>query len=375
MKLSRFLPILALFGLFLAACGGATPTPVATDVPPVVTDTSVVAEGKLVPYQFANLAFNASGKLAELLVSEGDVVEEGAVLARLENTEAMAAEVLRAEEELRQAQQALDDLYEDVEPAKAQELQAIANAYEVLKDAEYKLDIYTIPSNQAGMTAMEAVEKMRVNLNEAQAAFEPYKHREQGNSTRRDLKKKLDNAQSDFNSAVRRMTLEAEVAQAESNLAEAKKNYDALQGGPLADEVATAEARIKNAEAALGVTQAAFDSLELKAPFSGSVADLNLKVGEFVSLGTPVVTLADFSSWAVETQDLTEIEVIKIEPGQTVSVILDALPDEELVGTVEKIRNTSEERQGDVTYTIKIGLDDFRPEMRWGMTAEVEFAK
>ena len=85
--------------------------------------------------------------------------------------------------------------------------------------------------------------------------------------------------------------------------------------------------------------------------------------------------VADFSGWVVETDNLTEIEVVKIAPEQGAAIKLDALPDVSLRGKVVSVSSVFEEKRGDITYTVKITLEDQHPQMRWGMTAEVTFDK
>jgi len=96
------------------------------------------------------------------------------------------------------------------------------------------------------------------------------------------------------------------------------------------DELAVLEARLNTAEAGV----AAFS---ITAPFDGIVADLSAKVGNSIKARETVVTVADFSSWLVETTDLTEIDVVKLAEDQAVSVELDAIPDVELQGTILSI--------------------------------------
>jgi len=98
-----------------------------------------------------------------------------------------------------------------------------------------------------------------------------------------------------------------------------------------------------------------------------------LQIGQSVVTGTPVMRLVDFSQMFVETDDLTELEVVNVEVGQKVRVRADALRDVELTGTVVEISNIFEEKRGDITYTVKIQLDTPEPRLRWGMTVEVTF--
>ena len=71
--------------------------------------------------------------------------------------------------------------------------------------------------------------------------------------------------------------------------------------------------------------------------------------------------------------NLTEIEVVDISLGQEVVVVADALPDLELTGTVDKIGDVFEEKRGDITYTVRIVLDEVDPRLRWGMTVVITF--
>jgi hypothetical protein len=75
----------------------------------------------------------------------------------------------------------------------------------------------------------------------------------------------------------------------------------------------------------------------------------------------------------VETRDLTELDVVKVKPGQQVRVKPDALPELELTGTVESIDQIFTERIGDVLYTVHIRLNETDPRLRWGMTVNAVF--
>lgn len=88
----------------------------------------------------------------------------------------------------------------------------------------------------------------------------------------------------------------------------------------------------------------------------------------------PVAVVADISRWKVETQDLNEMEIPRIEVGQAATITPDALPDLQLDGTVDSISQLYVEKFGDVTYTAHINLNESDPRLRWGMTVSVEFA-
>ena len=168
---------------------------------------------------------------------------------------------------------------------------------------------------------------------------------------------------------------QAKLSLAQATLTDAEHKYGKIKAGPDPDQLRLAQAKVDSAQAALVAAQASLADSELHAPFAGSVAHLDLKLGQQLAPGQNVGTLADFSSWLVETKNLTEIEVVRISAGQGVTVTLDALPNAPLRGSVTAISPVFEAKQGDITYTTRIALAKGQPLMRWGMTASVTFDK
>jgi len=75
----------------------------------------------------------------------------------------------------------------------------------------------------------------------------------------------------------------------------------------------------------------------------------------------------------VDTNDLSELDVVKVTVGQQVELIADALPDQIMTGIVEEISITPKNQAGDILYTVHIKLDNADALLRWGMTVEVTF--
>jgi HlyD family secretion protein len=109
----------------------------------------------------------------------------------------------------------------------------------------------------------------------------------------------------------------------------------------------------------------------IEAPFAGTVTDVMVDQGEFVAPGQPVIELADLSTLLVETTDLNEIDVARIDVGDKVFVTFDALPGIEIEGTVTDIPARAAEGVG-VNFPVQIDLPDVPDGLRWGMTAFVE---
>jgi HlyD family secretion protein len=95
---------------------------------------------------------------------------------------------------------------------------------------------------------------------------------------------------------------------------------DTLENGPDPEDLAAAEARLANAEASLAAAQAVYDDLVLEAPFDGTIGELYVNESEWISPRQPAMLIADLGHLRVETTDLNEIDVARIEVGDTATV-------------------------------------------------------
>ncbi len=393
MKKQYFLSLITSLVLLtlLTACDSIMPASTteaeSTEIPIVIADTEIISEGRLVPNQYVNLSFKSGGQVVELLVDEGEVVDEGQVMARLGNREQLEAAVAAVQVELLNAEQARDKLFENSDVSTALAYQAVTDARDALRDGERYKNNLEAGSRQTSIdTARADVIVLTEKLNDAREDYKGYENKTDDNLKRAALLSKFADAQQKYDNAVRLLNnlqgspseldtaiADANVSVAAASLALAEQEYEKVKDGPDPAQLTIIEARIAAADANLAAAESALDNIELVAPIPGTIVDLNLKVGEQVSPGQPVVVLADFNHWVVETDDLTEIEVPDISIGQSVTVTPDALPDLELTGTVESIKDIYEEKRGDITYTARIILDDSDPRLRWGMTVVVVF--
>lgn len=157
------------------------------------------------------------------------------------------------------------------------------------------------------------------------------------------------------------------IAQAEFDAARA--NYDAVFRGSSEEEIAAAKKDLEAAELALEQAEAAF---ELKAPYSGTVVEINVKSGENISAFQPVVVMADLENLQVVTTDLSEVDVTKLAVGQRGNIIFDALSDETFSGRIQKIAEISNGVSA-VYYEVTLSMDETPEDLRWGMTAFITF--
>lgn len=337
-----------------------------------IYQTELVSRGELIATvggtgtvranQMAVLAWQTSGTVDSVLVQVGDAVSEGQELATLKR-ESLPQTVILAQAELTEAKKALDDLYTNAETAKINAMQAFARYADAVRDAQYRLDNFTVPSNQAGMDAIEALDKMKANLDAARQAFEAVKNRPLEDSLRKELKEKLDTAQSDYNAAVRRVELEYNLQVATSNLEKARQDYEKWKNGPSAEDIAAIEARIAAAQATLNLAR-------LTAPFSGTVSEVKIKVGDQVSPGSVAIRIDDFSSLLVDVR-ISEVDVNRIRVGQDSSLVFDAILNKTYQGKVKEVSPVGTITQGVVDFIVTIELTDVDQDVKPGMTAAV----
>lgn len=378
--------LLAALPFLVAACNAA-PFVQATSEPtplPLVVDEGVAStEGRLVPLRSSELAYLNGGELGELLVNEGDQVAEGDALAHLAQREQLEAALSQAQLELVSAQQELDSLNETAGLSREQSRQAWLEARTALNQAQIALnDLDTEETQQELDDLNMEVQDARDELDDAEEELERVQDLDPDNAAREDAQTAYDDAQRAYNQAVYdRDALRNELDQArqavdmaEASVEDAQRAVDERSDGPDPDELALAEARLAAAEAQVAAAQSSLDQSRLIAPYPATVVDLHdLEPGEILAPRQTVVTLADFSAWRVETSDLTELDVVNVEPGQQVRVAPDALPDLELIGVVESISQNYTERSGDILYTVRIRLEESDPRLRWGMTVNAVF--
>ena len=387
-NISKLSLIAILAAMLLVACGGSdTPEADATDIPVVVDSFDVIAEGRLIPAASASLSFPSGGRVLEILVEEGERVNAGDPLARLSNFDQLRASVASAEAERVSAQQALDDLVENADLAAAETLKEIADAQDVIRDAERRINNLNYGSKQVDIDSAQAqVVILRDKLEDAEEDYEPYAEKPEDNLNRAAFLSRLADAQRAYDDAVRIFNnrvgdandidlalAEAELAIGQAQLAVSENNYEIVKDGPDPDFMASAQASLDAAEASLAAAEAALAEAQLTTPIDGTVVDVSITIGEQAAPGQAAVVVADFSAWEVETDNLTEIEVPQISFGQAVTITPDALPELELSGTVISISDLFEEKRGDITYTTVIELDDEDDRLRWGMTVVVTF--
>jgi len=143
-----------------------------------------------------------------------------------------------------------------------------------------------------------------------------------------------------------------------------------------------AHEEVARAEAAVTATQDNVNKCRFVAPFDGVVSALNVEQGEVVitgtmnNPGTQIMVVSDLSRMLVRA-DVDETDVVNMTIGQKAKISVDAMPDTSFKGTVTEIGNTAKRSvtstvEGQTNFEVKVVFDDVVPQVRPGMTADVE---
>jgi RND family efflux transporter MFP subunit len=400
-------------------------------VPTAVVSVGSIEElvsttGNVVADRQASLAFATSGEIAKVLVREGQEVEPGQVLARLD-TSSLEWQIARSEaslasaqarleqvqqpasdEDLASAQAALDSARASLE--KTQEGSSeedLASAQAALDSAQANYDkVKAGPTEEELAAAQAQVDNARASVQQAQAAYDRVKDKPDVAMRQESLNLQsatisLEQAQANYDSVANHPTAselasaEAQVAQAEASLAalldrpneseiasaeaqvvQAEASLNTLLNRPNAEDVTVQQAAVEEAATALAQAEAQLEDAVVSAPFGGVVAAVNVNEGEWASPGAPAFVLVATEPLILDVS-VDEVDVAEIAEGQKAHLSFDALKGEEIPGTVTYIAPASTDVGGAVAYGVEIS---FGPEteagqalpVRLGMTADVD---
>ncbi len=386
------------------------------------SDSAVIAKAVVKPLRAATLGLTIAGRVQAVLVREGDVVTAGQPLLRLDDTRQLVAiaqaraglqqaeaELLQVEagarsEEIAAAQAVVDGAQARIDLLEQNNLQVADEAAAVAEvaAAEAQLQqLYAGPSEETLISARAAMRKAEALVATAQAAYDAVSWRndlamlpesaqlqqatidfEAAQATYAELTRGADAAQISSALAtietaratlarVRRPVEAGEIDAAHAELRQAQAQLDLLRAGASTGAVSAAQAAVTSAQATLMEAEFALTETSLTAPFVGTVAALDVEVGEQVAPGETIVQLGDFSTWQLETDDLVELDIVRVKPGALVAITVDALPNAELRGRVVRVKPMGENKVGDMTYTVYITLEEQVAELAWNMTATV----
>ena len=327
-------PTYAFAGLLMAAAGCAAPP-----------DEGVARVSGHVEATEVQVAADVGGRILELLVAEGDRIEAGALVARLDTRDTeLQLQRARAERAAADAQLRLlraGAREEDVRHAEAQVLAA-----------------------QSETTAIEA------DLRSAQLDLERFEQLLAANAGSR---KQRDDARARVEVAQERLQA------ARERVAAARETVARLRAGARVEEIEAARARVQGVDAQMATLQKAVQDAVVTAPVSGVVTQTLVEAGEIVPPRMPLVVITDLdNAWA--NLFVPEPIVPRIQLGQSAMVHTDA-GGPGVTGKVTFVspraeftpRNvqTAEERSK-LVYRIKVSVDNTSGLLKPGMPVDAE---
>jgi HlyD family secretion protein len=277
-------------------------------------------------------SFKIPGRVQERPVDEGESVQSGQLVARLDSTD-LAHEVAIRKAEAQTARSVLAEL-------------VAGSRKEEIAQAE------------AALAAAEA---------EAKRAADDFQRQEE--LFRREVipKQRFDAARAT------RDTSAAQVRQAREALTLTRK-------GPRQERIDQARARLKEAEAAVALAEEQLGYATLIAPAAGMVMAKHIEPGEQVAPGTPVITIGELENVWVRAY-IAETDLGRVKLGQRARVMTDTWPGKIYEGRVSFISSEAEftpknvqtqKERVKLVYRIKITIPNPNRELKPGMPADAE---
>ncbi len=293
---------------------------------------SEVSASGTVEAREADLGFQAPGRIAEILVHEGDAVAGGQVLAVLDTAEVAARRAAAAAQEAA-AEAQLAELEhgsrpEEVRQARAAELSARQKLADARRDLER-----TRTLQRGGALSQEALDKATTAADMAEAQHE-----------------------------------------------QALEQLRLVERGPRAERVQAQRSMVAQARANVRQIDATLANAVVRAPFPGVVTVRHREPGETVSAGAPVVTLMNPADRWVRIY-VPEDQVGRLHLGEPATLSSDAYPDRTYPGRVRFISSEAEftpknvqteEERVKLVYEVKVAIaGDTARDLKPGVPADV----
>jgi HlyD family secretion protein len=276
------------------------------------------------------VSFKVQGRIVDLPIEEGQQVEQGALLARLENADyKQKVRVDQASVGVRES-----DLALTLAGTRAQEVKA---AQQTMFDSQADL------------------EEKKLDDGRAQRLFSK-----------------------DEISAQDRDLAATALKRAEAVFKAAQQRYNEAVEGSRKEDINIARANLKEAGANLGLSRVNLSYTVLRAPSAGVVTVRQAEIGEVVAPGSPVITLSDLDHIWLRAY-IAETDLGHIRWGQDATITTDTYPGKQYHGRISFISSTAEftpksvqttKERVTLVYRIKIDIDNFNHELKPGMPAD-----
>jgi len=296
--------------------------------------STVTSSGEIRPIQFMNLTSEVQGRIEEIYVKEGQMVNKGDPLVRLDpnqlesSTEAQLAAFQSAQNEVNVSQS------------------QVTAAQNALAQAQQQLNISQVAVDSARQNMESAkvdVEREQKNLSIAKRELtRSTQLLESGVASRLEYdeaKDKVDQAEIAVRNAQSRLqSATLQIKDATARVANQQVNVkDARRGVETATlSVRSSQSRAAQQNASLRGQRNLRDKTLQVAPISGVIAEIPSRVGTFAVAGlstTALLTIADMSTINVEVK-VDETEIDKVAVGQKAKVKVDAFGEQEIEAEV-----------------------------------------
>ena len=276
------------------------------------------------------VGFKVPGRIVDLPIEEGQQVEQGALLARLDDADyKQRVSIDEATVRVRDSSLALT-----LAGTRQQEVKA---AQQTMKDAEADLD------------------EKKIDNQRAQQLF----------------------VKDEVSAQERDLTATA-LKRAEAIFKASQQRYNEAVEGSRKEDIAIAHANLNEAGANLGLSQVNLGYTILRAPFAGVVTVRQAELGEVVSPGSPVITLSDLDHIWLRAY-VAETDLGRIHWGQEATITTDTYPGKQYHGRISFISPDAEftpksvqtyKERVTLVYRIKIDIDNPNHELKPGMPAD-----
>jgi macrolide-specific efflux system membrane fusion protein len=168
------------------------------------------------------------------------------------------------------------------------------------------------------------------------------------------------------------LSAEQGVQSASSTLAQNQASYLQTTAPVLSEDLQTAQAQVDNDKAALQSAQNTYDESFITAPFSGTVAAVDVSVGDVADTNTVIATI--ITPQQIAKISLNEVDAAQVKIGDVAKLTFSALPGVTATGTVAQIDTIGTVVQGVVSYNAKIVFSAADQGVKSGMSVSATIA-
>ncbi|MEH1816972.1 MAG: efflux RND transporter periplasmic adaptor subunit [Nostoc sp.] len=345
----------------------------------------ITASGKVVPVQSVNISPKNPGVLSQLYVEQGDRIQQGQILARMDSA-GIEAQRSQYRANLAQSQAQLAQALAGSRPQEIAQARArLAQSQAQLAAAKAGNRPQEIAQSQSQVDAAQA----RVNYTSEQVKRYEYLYKEgaekkqlldQAISDDKSARANLEEAKKRF-SLVQSGTRSEEIDQRQAAVNEARAALVLLEDGTRSEEIAQRQAAVASAEAQLKGVQVQLEDTIIRAPLSGIVTQKYAEPGAFVTPTTSASTSASATSSSIVAvargleilAQVPEADLGRIKQGQQVEIVADAYPDRVFKGHVRLIAPEAVVEQGVTSFQVRVALDTGIDKLRSGLNVDLTF--